>query len=185
MAIDPSIVYYLWAVLLVLANAIAWATNLLLIPGNWLIVGFTALFAFLVPAEDGRGIGWLTVGIVLALAALGEVVEFAAGAAGAAGQGASRRSIVLTIVGTLVGSIAGAAVGLPVPVIGSILGAVGGGALGAFIGAYAGEIWKGRTSDDSLAAGRGALVGRLVGTVAKLIVGGVMFVVVAVDAFFG
>jgi uncharacterized protein YqgC (DUF456 family) len=175
--------YYLWVLLLVIANALAWATNLFSLPGNWIIVALTAWFAFALPVHDGRGISWWIVAVVVVLAIVGEIIEFFAGAAGAASQGASRRSVVLALVGTLVGSIAGAIVGLPITLVGSVLAALGGGAAGAFIGAYAGEISKGRTAQHSAAVGQGALIGRLIGTLGKLIVGGVMFAVVAVDAF--
>ena len=176
--------YYLWAVLFVAANVLAWLSNLFMVPGNWLIVGLAALFAWQFPAELGDGLAWRTVLILGLLAVAGEVVEFAAGAAGAARQGGSRRGMVLAIVGAFVGSIAGAAIGIPVPVIGPLIGAVGGGAAGAFVGAYVGEAWKGRTSAASYEIGRGALVGRVLGTVGKLGVGAIMVVVTAIAALF-
>jgi len=176
--------YYVWAVILVLMNVTAWLTNSLSIPGNWLIVGFTALFVAMVPPEAERGIGWVGVGVLAFLALMGEVIEFAAGAAGAGSRGGSRRGMGLAIVGTMIGSIGGAFVGLPVPVVGPVLGALAGGALGAFAGAWVGEIWKGRTLRDGFDIGTGAMIGRLFGTAGKLVVGAVMVVVVAVDAFF-
>ena len=181
--IAPEIMYYVWVVVLLLANGAAWVTTFLTLPGNWMIVGFTALFVLLVPEADNPGVGWTTVGVVAALAALGELIEFAAGAAGAAKQGASRRAMILSLAGTVIGSLCGAVIGVPVPLIGSILGALGGGALGAFLGAYLGETWKGKRQDESLSVGKGALVGRLLGTVGKLAIGAVMFVIVAADAF--
>jgi uncharacterized protein YqgC (DUF456 family) len=117
------------------------------------------------------------------LAIVGEVVEFAAGAAGAAKRGASRRSVLLAIIGALVGSIGGVIVGVPIPLIGSLIGAILGGALGAFAGAYIGEAWKGRDEDQRVAAGRGAFAGRIWGTVAKLAIGAIMLVIIAWDAF--
>ena len=176
--------YYLWAVLLVLGNATAWSTNALSLPGNWLIVALTAIFALLIPEADGRGISWTVVGLVAGLAAFGEVVEFAAGAAGAGRRGGSRRGMALAVLGTLIGSIVGAFAGIPIPLLGPVIGALAGGALGAFAGAWAGEIWIGRGWRDGLAVGQGALIGRLLGTAGKLAIGAVMVVVVAVDAFF-
>ncbi len=38
------------------------------------------------------------------------------------------------------------------------------------------------STGQSLAAGKGAMIGRLLGTAAKLVIGVVLFVVVAVDA---
>ena len=92
--------------------------------------------------------------------------------------------MILAVVGTIVGSLCGAMIALPIPLVGPILGALGGGAFGAFGGAFLGETWKGKTSDESLAIGKAALIGRLLGTFGKLLVGAVMFMIVAVDAFF-
>ncbi len=176
--------YYVWATLLVLANAAALVMTVFTLPGNWIIVGLTALFAFALPWEDGRGIHWTVVTVVVVLAVIGEVVEFAAGAAGAAKQGASRRAMALAIVGAIAGSLAGAVIGVPIPVIGPLISAIGGGALGAFGGAYLGELWKGKTADESLSTSAGALLGRLFGTVGKLMIGAIIFVIVMINAFF-
>lgn len=175
--------YYLWVVLLLLGNLIAWASNFFALPGNWLVLVLSTLFMVFVPTGNGPGIGLTAIVIVTVLAVLGEVIEFAAGAAGAARQGGSFRATVLALVGTVAGSIAGAVVGVPVPFIGPIIGAVGGGALGAFAGAYVGESWKGKTSAESIAVGKGAVIGRLLGTAGKLAVGAVMVVVVTIDSF--
>lgn len=175
--------YYLWAVMLVFACGIAWLSSLITLPGNWFIAGFTALFAWLVPFEDGRGISWKAVAVLLAIAIVGEVVEFAAGAAGAAKQGGSKRGVALAMVGAVVGSIVGITVGLPIPVLGSFVMALVGGAAGAFIGAYFGEAWKGRAHDERVAVGRGAFTGRIWGTAGKLAVGAIMLIIVAWDAF--
>jgi len=176
--------YYLWATLLVLACGVAWLTTLVTVPGNWLIAGLAALFAWLAPAGDGRGITWTTVAVLLGLAVLGEVVEFAASAAGAAKQGASKRGVALSMLGAMVGSMLGLMVGTPIPILGQFVMALLGGAVGAFAGAYLGEAWKGREHEERVAAGRGAFSGRIWGTIGKLAVGAVMLVIVAWDAFF-
>jgi len=181
---SAEFLYYTWAVLLVLVCAASWMSVIFSLPGNWGVVAAVCLFAFLLPAEESRGITWGTVVVVAVLAAVGELVEFFAGVAGAARQGASRRAMLLAVVGTLVGSVVGAVIGVPIPVAGLILGALAGGAAGAFVGAFVGETWKGRSSEESIAVGTGALVGRLLGTIGKLLIGAVMVVVVAVDAFF-
>jgi uncharacterized protein len=175
--------YYLAAVCLAILCCLAWLTTLLTLPGNWLVVGLAAAFAWWFPAENGRGIAWRTVGIAAALAAVGEVIEFAASAAGAAKHGASRRAIALSLLGAMVGSLAGLFVGLPIPVLGPLIVAVLGGAVGAFAGAYLGETWKGRSESDKIAAGRGAFTGRIWGTLGKLAIGAVIVVLVSLDAF--
>ena len=178
---DNIWLYYVLAIALVLACGVAWLTNLVTLPGNWIVVGLAVLFAWLLPeaATDGRGMDWATVFVLVGLAVLGEIVEFAAGAAGAAKQGASRRGVALSIAGAMVGSIVGLAVGAPIPIIGSLIAAVLGGSAGAFAGAYLGEAWKGRDEDQRVAAGRGAFVGRLWGTAGKLAVGAIMLAIVA------
>jgi len=177
--------YYFWALLLTVANLGGLTATMFALPGNWLIVGLTALFAWLVHDPAGGGVSWWVVGAILILAIVGEIVEFAAGAAGAARSGGSRRGMVLAIGGAMAGSIAGVSVVsfvIPIPVVGTVLGAVGGGALGAFGGAYLGEAWKGRTEEHRLAVGKAALIGRLFGTAGKLGVGAMMVVIVAADS---
>jgi uncharacterized protein len=178
--------YYLWATLLVVGSVIAWLLNLVTLPGNWIILGGAALFAWLMPAGDGRGITWTVVIVLAILAVVGEVIEFAAGAAGAAKQGASRRAVALSMIGAIVGSVVGLTAGLPIPIplIGPLVMAIFGGAAGAFAGAYLGEAWKGRDEPARNAAGRGAFFGRIWGTVGKFAVGAIMLAVVAWDAFF-
>ncbi len=187
---NPELVYYLWATLLLLVNLTAWASTLLTLPGNWVILAATAVFAFFYPADsfpadDGHGLTWALVAVIAGLAVLGEVIEFAAGAAGAAKQGASRRAVLLALVGTVFGSLLGAVFGsfIPIPLIGTMIGAIGGGAGGAFVGAYLGEWWMGKTSEERLTVSTAAMVGRLLGTFGKLAIGAVMLVIVTVDSF--
>ncbi|HEX6986864.1 MAG TPA: DUF456 family protein, partial [Planctomycetaceae bacterium] len=104
LSLDPGWVQVGWGVLLVLAAIGCWFANVFTLPGNWLIVGLAALFAWLLPADEyGRGFGWVTVGVLALIAALGEAIEFAAGAAGAAKHGASRRAMLLSMAGAMLG----------------------------------------------------------------------------------
>lgn len=178
-----DILYYVWGVLLVLGNCAAWFATLLTLPGNWVIVALTGVFAVFYPDASGRGVSWMTVAAVAGIAALGELVEFGAGAAGAAKRGASRRAMILAAAGAAAGSILGVILGTPIPVIGNLVGALGGGGFGAFLGAYVGELWKGKPSGESLSIGEAALIGRLLGTVGKLALGAMMVVIVAFDVF--
>ena len=177
--------YYTLALLLICGGGICWLTNLFSLPGNWILLGMAALFAWLASETGDHGISWTTVGIMAGLAVLGEVIEFFAGAAGAAKQGASRRSIVFSLIGGMAGSIGGAIVGFPVPVIGPVIAALLGGAGGAFAGAYLGEKSIERPHSESMAVARGAFAGRLWGTVGKFAVGAVMLGVMTVDALVG
>ena len=177
--------YHFWAVLFVLLNFCALLTNLITLPGNWIIAALTVLFALLVRNSAGEGLNWWCVGVIVGLAVLGEVIEIAAGAAGAAKSGGSRRGMVLAVVGAMAGSITGAFLGtsIPVPLIGNLIGAVLGGAVGAFGGAYTGEYWKGKNESERLAVGKAAMIGRVLGTVGKLGIGAIMVVITAIDAF--
>jgi uncharacterized protein YqgC (DUF456 family) len=175
-------VYHLCGALLIVANVAAWVATVFTLPGTWVMVALMALAAWFLPegSERGLGVGWWEVGAMAALAGLGELLEFIGGAAGAQRAGASRRAMALALAGAAAGSIIGAAVGMPVPIIGPVIAALAGGGLGAFGGAYAGEAWKGRLHHERVSVGKVAFVGRIVGTVAKLVVGMVMVVTGAV-----
>jgi uncharacterized protein YqgC (DUF456 family) len=175
--------YYVWAFLLIFGCGVGWLTTLVTLPGNWIIAGLAALFAWLIPVEAGGGISWTVVVMLVGLAVVGEILEFGAGAAGAAKQGASKRSVALAMLGAAVGSMIGLVVGtIPIPILGSLVMAVLGGAGGAFAGAYLGESWKGKPVAERMAAGKGAFAGRIWGTVGKLVVGMIMLVIVAWEA---
>jgi hypothetical protein len=167
-----------------LVNIVSWASNLLSLPGNWIIVLATAIYAYFFPESETSGVGWLGIGVLVALAVAGEIIEFVAGAAMAGKRGASRRAMALAVVGTMVGSILGAIFTIPIPILGPIVGALAGGAGGAFCGAWLGEIWKGKSVEEGMHVGTGALLGRLLGTSGKLLVGAVMVVVATVDAIY-
>jgi uncharacterized protein YqgC (DUF456 family) len=166
---------YVYAVLLTLVNLLCWVGIVFNLPGTWLMVLFAVLLEWWQPGEFlfSPTILWVAAG----LAGLGEVLEFVLGAAGSRQAGGSTRGAALAIVGSIVGGIMGTA--LPVPLLGTLLGSC----LGAFIGALLGDLWTGRTLFQSMAAGRGAFVGRLWGTAAKLAVGAVIVVVLAIAAF--
>jgi uncharacterized protein YqgC (DUF456 family) len=121
---------------------------------------------------------WTTLCVAAGPAVLGEVLEMVLGAAGARQAGGSKRAAALAIIGSFVGGIIGTA--LPVPLVGTLIGAC----LGAFGGSLLGDVWAGRPLFQSVKAGQGAAVGRFWGTVAKLAVGAVMVVILAVAAFF-
>lgn len=173
--------YYILSLLLVIVCICAWALNFIALPGNWIVVAAAALFAWLAPQPDRDGLLWWTIGAITLLALVGEGIEFAAGAFGAKKYGGSRRGVILAMILATIGSLIGATVGVPVPVIGPLIGAVGGAGLGAFAGAYLGESWKGKTRGEAVAISTAAAVGRVLGTVGKLLVGLVMVVVIAVD----
>ena len=174
--------YYLLVLLLLLLNVGGWLLNLAALPGNWLIVVLAAAFSTCVHHASGDGITWPVVGVLVVLAIVGEVIEFAAGTVGAARSGASRRAMMLSVVGSIIGSIVGAMVGIPIPVLGSAIAALLGGAIGAGVGAAMGEEWRGRDLDGSVQVGAAAFWGRILGTAGKIIVGAIMVVIATIDS---
>ena len=78
-------------------------------------------------------------------------------------------------------TVLGVAVGLAV--LGEVCVFVLGACLGAFVGALLGNLWTGRTLFQSFAAGRGAAIGQLWGTVLKLAIGAIIAVMLAIAAF--
>jgi uncharacterized protein YqgC (DUF456 family) len=165
------------ALLLALTLFFGWFAQLLGLPGNWLIVAAAAGYALLTPPDATAAISWNLVLALVLLAVMGEVAELVAGALGVTKVGGSRRGAVLAIVGSMIGSVVGIFVGLPIPIVGSLAAAVLFGGCGALVGAFLGESWKGRDFDTSIEVGKAAFVGRLLGTLAKMIVCTIMVVV--------
>jgi hypothetical protein len=64
-----------------------------------------------------------------------------------------------------------------------VLGTLIGASAGAFAGSLLGDRMAGRPMDQSVQAGRGAAIGRFWGTTAKMIIGAVVLVLLAVAAF--
>jgi uncharacterized protein len=173
-----------FALLLVAVVLVSWLLTLLGLPGNWLMVLATAIYAYLVPGQSSVALGWKTVVVLIVLAALGEMVELVAGAIGVARAGGSRRGAVLALAGSVLGIFVGMFVGVPIPVIGPIVAAALFAGLGAMAGAILGEVSLGRKLDASWQIGKLAFWGRLAGTLGKMIFGAVMVAVVLVALVF-
>ena len=173
---------YAWATVLVVLNGVWLASNLLGLPGNWFMILSTALLAWYYAGSAGPGghsmfSPFVLVAVVL-FALVGEVIEVVTGMIGAKTAGASRRGAVGALVGGLVGAVAGT-FAIPVPIVGSLIGA----ALGAAGGAMLLEMSGGKALGGSLKAGIGAGTGRVLGTVFKVVIGAMIWLIVAVAAF--
>ncbi len=166
---------YLYATLITLLNLVFWGSILFGVPGIWLMVLIAAIVEWLQPGE--YLFGQTTLLVAAGLALLAEILEFLAGAAGSRQAGGSKRGAALAIVGGIVGAVVGTA--LPVPVLGTLIGACA----GAFAGSLLGDRMAGRTMDQSVQAGRGAAIGRFWGTTAKMIIGAIVLILLAVAAF--
>ena len=167
---------YLWLILLVILNACWLILVIFALPGNWLIVISTCLFAWW-RAEDGV-FSIYTLAVITILAVLGEIIEFLAGAGGAKKAGASW----LGSIGALAGAITGAVVGtfaIPVPFIGTLIGACA----GAGFGAIALEMLSGQKFKESFHFGVGASLGEFIGITGKMALGCLIWLIVAVAAF--
>ena len=182
----PDWVYYVGGILLLLGNLSAWVGTLFMLPGNWVIVALAAVSAYYLPdqPESGLGFGWMFVAILGGMALLGELLEFFGGAVKAKQYGASRRSMVLSILFGILGATFGASIGTLLTPIGMLVLALIGAGVGAFGGTYLGEAWKGRPGKERWAISRAAMFGRLYGTAGKLIVGMAMVCLCAMASFY-
>jgi uncharacterized protein YqgC (DUF456 family) len=147
------------------------------LPGTWVLLGLAFLLelvdAFLLPGAAVVTFGWGLLAICAGLALAGEAIEALAGVAGARFGGGTRRGMVGAFVGGIAGAIFLTPI-LPIPVLGTLLGAMLGAFLGAFVAEATGPEARGR--EHNLRAAFGAAVGKLGGTIAKLAIGVVMWV---------
>jgi len=167
---------YAAATALTIVNILWLASTLITLPGNWLMVA-TACLAAWWQRDAGMFSPWTLVAAG-GLAAAGEVVEFLASAVGVRRAGGTRWGGV----GSLVGAVIGLAIGtivVPVPVLGSLLGASG----GAIAGTLLLELAAGRRVKHAFKPSLAAGAGRLAGTLLKFAIGVVIWLVIAVAAF--
>jgi uncharacterized protein YqgC (DUF456 family) len=126
-------------------------------------------------AEDKVFSSYILIAIVV-LALLGELVEFFSGVVGAKKAGARFLGSLGAIIGALIGAIIGTFV---VPIVGTLLGSCAGAAVGACVF----EVLGGRRIGDTVSLGLGAGLGRFFGTTAKMVLGILIWFIVAVAAF--
>ena len=167
---------YAIAAILIALNAGCLVLVLLRLPGVWLMVLSTALVAWW-RWDDGMFSVWTLIAILI-LAAISEVLEFVAGAAGTRKAGGSRWGAAVSIFGGIAGAIIGTAL-IPVPVLGSLIGAIAGAALGA----WGTELLVGRKMHEAVKSGAGAGAGTLAGVLIKIAFGVLVWVIIAVAAF--
>ncbi len=161
-------------VVLVMTAIGGWVANLIGLPGNWINVAIAVACYFLAPDDSRIFVGLPVVLSAGGFAALGEALEFLAGALGAKRAGGTFRSTALAVVGSMAGGVAGLFVGavvIPIPGLGSVIGAILLSAAGAFAGAALGERSAGRDWNASIGVGTGAFWGRLFGTAGKVVCG--------------
>jgi uncharacterized protein YqgC (DUF456 family) len=166
----------LWAILLVLLNTLWLGCSLFYLPGNWLIVITTILFAWWQAEKDIFSIAVLVV--IVLLAVLGEIIEFSAGFLGVKTAGGSRRASITAVLGAITGAILATFL-IPIPIIGTLLGACG----GACAGAGLAELSTGRERKASIASGISAGLAQFLGLHLKILIGVIIYLIVALAAF--
>jgi uncharacterized protein len=185
-------VLYIIAALFALFGAVCVLLVAIGLPGTWIMVAAALLielfdWLWLTPPVDEFGaigptvtFGWPVLGVGLALALLGELLEFLGGAAGTKLGGGSARGMAGAIIGGIGGAILLTPL-LPIPLIGTLIGAL----IGTFAGAVIGEITaeKAKSLRGSMVPAVGATIGRVVGTLGKGAVGVVMWIVLSAAAF--
>ena len=149
--------YFLVGLFLLVILFVA-ASNVFGLPGNWINLGLIVLWKW---AHPGMEAGWGFFLALLAIAGIGELLEFGSQFWGAKKYGGSTKGSWGALAGALVGAVLGAPLFMG---IGAFLGALA----GAFVGAFAVEIIRSRPWREALRAAKGAMFGRVLGTVAKL-----------------
>ncbi|MDF3128947.1 DUF456 family protein [Kiritimatiellaeota bacterium B1221] len=174
-----------WCLLLGILLLLGAFMNLLGLAGNWVILGLAVANRFLVDPSIAPGYSFGLLGALLLLALGGEGLEFMAGVLGAGKAGGSRRAMVLSVVGGMLGSMVGLTMGnAVVPILGAVLGILLGGGIGSLAGAMLGELWKGSDAERQFQVGRSAFWGRILGTLAKTMVGTLMLLLSLGGLFF-
>jgi uncharacterized protein len=141
------------------------------LPGLWvMILGLLGYGWF----TGFQTVGLWTTTLVLALALVGELIEWWLGFRFARKYGGSKRAAW----GALIGGLVGAVVGVPVPVIGSVIGAF----LGSFAGAAVFEYTASAHTGSAVAAGWGAVLGRAAAAATKIALGIVIGVIGVIAA---
>jgi len=167
---------YLWLIILLVLNALCLVLVLFALPGNWLIVILTCLFAWW-RWDDGVFSVYTLIGIGI-LATLGELVEFFGGMGGAKKAGARWFGAFGALLGAIIGAVVCTFL-IPILMLGTVIGAC----VGAGIGAWLFELAGGRQIKESARSGLGAGLGELLGITIKVSLGLAIWLIVTVAAF--
>ena len=175
------IVYYLLGGLFIVLGFFCLLLVVAQLPGSWVMIFLAVLIhladdAWFLPAGTDPSWGWWAIGIAVAIALIGELIEFGAGALGAKAGGGSKRSAWGAIIGGLVGAIVLTGV-IPIPILGTLIGALIGCFLGALIGEMSGKDPK--SAGESIKPAIGATLGRVLGTSCKVLIAVMVWAVLA------
>lgn len=165
---------YFWLTILIIINTFWLMLSFFALPGNWLMIVTTTLFA--IWQKDNFSIYVIIAAIILAMA--GEVLEFFAGAGGAKAAGGGRRAMAAAIIGAIIGAVLGTVL-IPVPLFGTLLGS----AIGAGLAVLIVEKRAGKEFKESVKTATSAGVGQILGISAKIITGVIIWLIFAIAAF--
>ena len=142
----------LWASLFLLLLAAVLLLHVFSLPANWILAALVALWKLGHPET----MTWGFVLLLLAIAALGEILEFTVQYFGAKRFGSSGKGNL----GGMVGALAGAILGAPFFFgLGALFGALG----GAYAGCYIMEVGRQRSPAEARRAAWGAFWGKFFG----------------------
>lgn len=164
--------HFVAAAILLITGLIGVAMTFVTLPGIWVVVAIALICKLWQPGL----FEWWTLGVVLVLGLLAELIEFLASVAGSAKAGGTRHGAIWSVVG----GIAGAILGTPLaPIIGTIIGGVIGAGLGAMLGEMGGSKMPWRSA---AIVGRGAATGRLLSIIVKSAICAVIVIVLVTAA---
>jgi len=152
--------FFLWSLLLVIASLFVY----LGLGGNFIIIGMALIHALFTGFDP---ISWQFLLVLVAMALLGEGIEFVVGTFYVAKQGATKAGVI----GAFVGGILMASLGNQIfPVLGAVVGSF----VGAFAGAVLGEYRREKNLEPSLRIGAHAFVGRMAAILIKHLIAIIM-----------
>lgn len=166
--------FYFWLILLVIVNAFWLGLVFFSLPGNWLMIITTILFALW--QRSIFSIYTIIAAVILAI--IGEVIEFFAGAGGAKAAGGGKNTMAAAIIGAIAGAVLGTVL-IPVPIFGTLLGA----SIGAGLAVLIVERKAGKELKPSFKTAAGAGFGQILGTSAKIIIGVAIWLLFTIAAF--
>ncbi len=145
------------------------------LPGTWLIVVSSIVYAFFYPYDQGQTSAYWVVGILVFLAALGELIEFLIGLLGSKPLKVSNGAIVSAFFGGILGAI----IGVPIFLIGTLLGIF----IGAFLGAFIYEWIVLKEVKKALINGAAVLASKIVASFFKTIIALMMAVYLIIKIY--
>jgi hypothetical protein len=157
----------IWYTVLFALLALGFLLTLLTLPGNWVMILATCIYARL---TGWRFLGWRTVLVLVGMGLIGEIVDLLAGSAAAKRAGGSRRGAVGAFIGAIVGGLVCAGA---IPIIGAIVGVI----LGAGVGALLFELSGGKPLLEAAGVGMGAARGKFVGMLVKITMACAIFLI--------